>query len=125
MRLPCGKAAEKNVERVARKSTVLGAQSRLLETGADADFVSDASTGTGEACPSRRGCEEQIVTSSARRHIMREALRIAMLGFPERFPVTTASDPRDETERLAKAPLIFHASPCLAVQESGLFYEGD
>lgn len=82
----------------------------------------EASTGIDKACLSQRGCEKQIVTSSASGHIMCEALPIVMLGFPERFPITTARDTSDETEKLAKAPLISHSSLYIEVQESGLFY---
>lgn len=53
---------------------------------------------------------------------MCEALPIVMLGFPERFPITTVRDASDEIEKLAKATLISHSSLYTEVQESGLFY---
>lgn len=52
------------------------------------------------------------------------ALPIAMPGFFERFPTTTANDARDETEKLAKATAIAHSSLDTEVQESGIFYSG-
>lgn len=51
---------------------------------------------------------------------MCEALPIAMPGFLERFPTTTAKDTSDETEKLANS----HSSLDTEVQESGIFYQG-
>lgn len=71
----------------------------------------EAPAGSGKACLSQHGCERQIVTSSAGGRVMCEALPIVMLGFPERFPITTARDTRDETEKLAEPPHISFLSP--------------
>lgn len=62
------------------------------------------------------------MTSSTNRAIMCEALPIFMLGFGERFPITTAKDTSDETEKLARATVISHSSLDIKVQESGIFY---
>lgn len=53
---------------------------------------------------------------------MCEALPIVMLDFLDRFPLTTATDTSDETEKLAKATAIAHSSLDREVQESGIFY---
>lgn len=55
---------------------------------------------------------------------MCEALPIAMPGFLERFPTTTAKDTSDETEKLAEATANSHSSLDTEVQESGIFYQG-
>ena len=55
---------------------------------------------------------------------MREALPIVMLDFLKRFPITTAEDTSDETEKLAKAAAISHSSLDCEVQEYGIFYQG-
>lgn len=49
-------------------------------------------------------------------------LPIVMLGFSGRFPITTARDTSDVTEKLAKARAIFHSSLDTEAQESGIFY---
>lgn len=62
------------------------------------------------------------MTSSTNGAIMCEALPIVMLGFGERFPITTAKDTSGETEKLTKAPVTSHSSLDIKAQESGTFH---